>query len=890
MLITRETAPAYARRHAGGKGLNLYLLSRAGFSVPRWVVIGDEHFVRYRELAGLDSQLADRLGAGDAAGARALIETTPLPGPVEEEIRTAWCTLGAHLIAVRSSALGEDAAGRSFAGQLSSFLYVRSEEEALEAVKGVWASGYSDRAVSYRKQTGLGSHAVEVAVILQEMVNARKSGVMFTCDPVSGRGDRITINSVYGLGEGLVSGQLDADTAIVDKDSLEVVSLDVADKRTQLVRAASGRGVEEVAVPEALQREACLGDAEQKKIARIGLEVERFFRFPQDIEWAIDESGPVLLQARPVTTEVRTHEGYLHIWDNSNIVESYGGITLPLTFTFARFVYRSVYVQFCEVLNVPAAKIVDMDRYLSNMLGSFYGRVYYNILNWYKLTSILPGFRYNRVFMETMMGTPHRLADEIADRIKPPGFQEKLSSKIQRFLSGLKFLYFHFVIQRVIDSFLKYFHTVYEEVRRVDFERLSSDEIIEHWHGLATRLLHHWKAPIINDYLTMVHFGLFKKLTASWLGHVDASLQNDLLCGEGNMESAEPTRELIRMAAEAGETPGLRDFLVLTPAQDLIEALRQSEYTGFMERVERYIDKFGFRCMNEMKLEQQDLHQDPTFLFVCLKNYLRSGTADLDAYENREREIRRAAEKVVARELSGYRKRVYRWSLKNARKAVRNRENTRFCRTRIYGVVRAMFYSIGRDFTLRRIIDEPRDIFYITLDELFGSMRGHLVTHDLRALVALRKKEYAAYEQIEPAPRFYTRGPTYWMNDHFSGDSEAPGVAAAAEGGDAHHMHGMGCCPGIVEGVVKVIRSPDDDMELNGEILCTIRTDPGWIPLYPSASGLLVERGGLLSHSAIVAREMGLPTVVGLKGLTKRVRSGMRVRLDGQTGEVELLD
>ena len=175
-------------------------------------------------------------------------------------------------------------------------------------------------------------------------------------------------------------------------------------------------------------------------------------------------------------------------------------------------------------------------------------------------------------------------------------------------------------------------------------------------------------------------------------------------------------------------------------------------------------------------------------------------------------------------------------------------------------------------------------MFYLTLDELHGSIEAWLTVQDLRAVVALRKAEYGGYADCEPASRFITRGPAYWMNEHFpmafeEDDAQAPGV-----------LTGTGCCPGIVEAVVTVVTSPEEVGDLSGRILVAERTDPGWIPLFPSAVGLLVERGGLLSHSAIVAREMGLPTVVGVRGLIRTLKTGMRVRLNGQTGRVTLLD
>ena len=900
MLITAQSTESYAEREAGGKGFNLYLLSREGFPVPRWIVLGAQLFRDFRAKTGIHSgiqKLVERLDPAApparlgeiSESVRRIIVETPLPLELESRAREAYRALASSLIAVRSSALDEDSVQHSFAGQLSSFLFVKSENEALKKLKECWASGYSERALSYRLQNRLPLSArIDVAVVFQEMVDCEKSGVLFTCDPIHGDGSKITINSVYGIGEGLVSGLLDADTFLLDKKSGGLVAKQIATKKTRLVRSDSADGASEAPVPEPLRTVPSLEDGELRELTAIAKKIEAYYRFPQDIEWGWKGGRFYLLQSRPVTTPIRSEDGLLYIWDNSNIVESYGGITLPLTFSFVRHVYHRVYIQFCESLLIPQKEIRKMDCFLRNMLGIFYGRIYYNLLNWYKLTSILPGFKYNRSFMETMMGTQHSLADEIADRLKLPGFQEKFSSKLRRFVTGLRFLYFHFTVQSMVDKFLKYFHEVYGEYRNKSYRRMSADEIYAHYQELEQKLLMEWKAPIINDYLCMVHFGILKKLTGRWLSRLGDSLQNDLLCGEGNLESAEPTRELIRMAATIQRDPKLRELIESTAPEDCHEALRSSDSSAsreFLARVGRYIDLYGFRCMNEMKLEEKDLYQDSSFLFVCLKNYLRTGQTDLAAYEKREKEIRAAAERKVSQNLRGLKRIVYLWSLKHARQAVRNRENTRFCRTRIYGIARAMFHGIGRDFTARTILDRFEDIFYLDLSEVAGALEGTLTVQNLRAQVDLRKKQYAEYQAIEPSPRFMTRGPVYWMNEHSPKEETMAGDEKLPE----DCLKGVGCCPGVVEGRVKVILSPKDDMELNREILVTLRTDPGWIPLYPSASALLVERGGLLSHSAIVAREMGLPTIVGVKGLTRKLRSGMKIRMNGETGVIKIL-
>jgi rifampicin phosphotransferase len=889
LLVTKNSERNFAKSEAGGKGYNLFLMANAGFNVPEFVVLGPEIYNKFLDATNIRENLQQLLKSESnpatlSHSIHQLITNTAMPSDISEFVLQSIRKLESKLWAVRSSALDEDSAGHSFAGQLSSYLYIKTEEALINSVKECWASGYSERSIVYRRENKLPNDNVQVAVVLQEMLSPDKSGVLFTCDPISGKTDNLMINSVYGVGEGIVSGLLEPDNILMDTKTGKVLKQELACKTSKLVQDEKNQTCKEAPVERKLQEVSSLSQDELSKIFELSKKLIQFYKHPQDVEWAISNGKLYLLQSRPVTTKVSQSEGLLYIWDNSNIVESYGGLTLPLTFHFAHYVYHQVYVQFCEVLMVPQKHIKEMDFFLKNMLGLFYGRVYYNLLNWYKLTSILPGYKYNRQFMETMMGTSESLMDEIAERVKPPAFDEKLSSKFRKVFTGLKFLFFHYTIQNIVNKFLKHFYDVYENFQSRDYSMMAADDIYADYQELESKMLWKWHAPIINDYLCMVHFGLFKKLTEKWLHQLGEGFHNDLLAGNGNLESALPTKELIKMAGEVDKIPELKKIILETKNSHCLEALKQSKHILFYKKVLLYIKNYGFRCMSEMKLEQKDLHQDPSLLFVFLKNLINSGQTDLQKYELRENEIRNKAEAQLKSNMGGIKSIVYKWSLRHARKAVMNRENTRFCRTRVYGIVRSMFYGIGEDFCSRGIINKKEDIFYLTLQELKGALEGTNTILNLKQLIKVRINEYESYLDKEPAPRFHTRGPVYWQNQHFP---EEQAVDATELG--PNMLKGIGCSPGLVEGIVKVILSPDDDMVLNGEILVTHRTDPGWIPLYPSASALLVERGGLLSHSAVVAREMGLPAVVSVKGLTNRLKSGMKIRINGETGIIEIL-
>jgi pyruvate,water dikinase len=305
-----------------------------------------------------------------------------------------------------------------------------------------------------------------------------------------------------------------------------------------------------------------------------------------------------------------------------------------------------------------------------------------------------------------------------------------------------------------------------------------------------------------------------------------------------------------------------------------------------------YLNNYGLRCANELKLESYSYHDQPHRLYQIIRSYLTvqdPSSCSLGSIEQRERTIRQTAEQQAYEGLQESRswlprRMLFRWVLKNARRGIRNRENMRFARTRIYGILRRMLRSIGRQFAEQDILDEREDIFYLTIEELWDFVKGTAVTTDLRGLVRFRRGEYEAYlneTAPPPADRFETIGLPY-----VGSLAAAKTSPCDADAGGA--LTGIGCCPGVVTGTVQVLADPSQGTQFAGEILVALRTDPGWVACFPAFSGILVERGSVLSHSAIVAREMGIPTIVGIEGLTRRIQSGQRVRMDGRTGEVQI--
>lgn len=804
-------------REVGGKAANLERLRALGFRVPSFAITTDH--------------------------------TIPAPPGV--------------LMAVRSSALAEDAAGLSFAGIHESLLFVR-EPDLAEAIARVRASAHSERAKAYRAQHGIAMDNAPMPVVVQEMIDARVSGVVFTANPTTGDVHELVISALFGLGEGLVSEGFDADTFIVQKNDLSIEA-QIAEKTERIVfDRERGSGTKRDAVPD--PRARSLTDDEVRELARTSIAIENAFGRPQDIEFAFGEGGLYILQSRPITTidELGPAAGNRILWDNSNIVESFSGVTSPMTFSVIRRAYAIVYRLFAEVMGIPAETIRAHQRVFENMLGLFRGQVFYNLLNWYALVKLFPGYEQNRAFMESMMGVRESVSGDAPPR----------ASKLALLPIAWRMMRNFARIDAHVAEFEANFRKHYDRWSRIDFDALEPHELMELYFEFEDRVLWSWRAPIINDFFVMIFYGTLKKLATKWAG--DESLQNDLLAGEGGIESAEPAKLLLRLAQNARGDAALVDAIT---SGDLRRV--HAEFPAFGKELDRYLDLYGFRCMNELKLEERSLRDQPELLLTYLRNYL---VTEVKPQDERETAIRADAEKRAFTAIrSPLRRAVFRFVLKRARIGVRNRENMRFARTRIFGLVREVVRAFGRRLHEENLLDAPEDVFHLGLDELWDYAKGTALTTNLRALAAVRRAEFDEY-RANPAidERFETFGMAYHRN-RFAARRAA---AVSTDGA----LRGIPCSPGIVTGRVKVLHSPNDDMRLSGEILVAERTDPGWVPLYPSISGLLIERGSILSHSAIVAREMGIPTIVGIRGLIASVKTDDVVTMDGSSGSVEIVE
>jgi pyruvate,water dikinase len=512
------------------------------------------------------------------------------------------------------------------------------------------------------------------------------------------------------------------------------------------------------------------------------------------------------------------------------------------------------------------------------------GRIYYNLISWYRLLALLPGFSVNRGFMEQMMGVKEGLPAEVLARLVPAGRWAKVRDGFALAGACLGLVRNHFTLRGQIARFyVRLDHAL--RPCEPGLEELRPDELAAHFRELERRLLLKWDAPLVNDFFAMIFYGVARKLTANWCGDADGTLQNDLLCAEGGMISAEPAKRVRELAAlVAGDTVAT-EVLCGGTQREIDRWLTTASAREFYPKYRAYLEKFGDRCMEELKLESLTLHDEPLMLLRSVGQFARrfgaAGLADagLETKLRTQAEVR-SAQALARRPL---RRILFNWVLKHTRARVRDRENLRFERTRLFGRVRRIYVELGKRLHAVGRLAEPRDVFFLTVEEVLGFVEGTAATTDLAGLVALRKGEFAGFRaQAEPADRFATRGAVYL------GNTFRPMQAAVVPTGDG--LKGIGCCPGIVRAKARVIIDPRNAVIESGEILVAPRTDPGWIMLFPAAAGLLVEHGSLLSHSAIVAREMGIPAIVSISGVMAWVQTGDWLEMDGSSGAVRKVE
>ena len=826
----------------GGKAFNLARLSLNDFNVPPFIILDTDEFwnflakdkERYKELLL-------NYNASSLSEIRKLIENKEFSLISKERIKTKLDEVFKRhgKIIIRSSATDEDGNNYSFAGMMESYPDLSIEDDVFGYIKKCYLSCFSDRAMEYRALNKLIDEELSMAVIIQSMVESDFSAVAFTTDPQTNDPDEVLISVVKGTGEKLVSGEENSDDYVVDAEGD--------------VRRLSGS----LDIDKRIIRE----------IADIGKKIEESYdkKRARDIEIAIKDQKIYVLQERPISAYSHIDKGQFRtIYDNSNIIESYSGVTTPLTFSFAREVYEKVYRQTLNNFFISQEDIESIKEDLANMICFYQNKVYYRLNSWYKMTALYPGYNKNKKYMENMMGVKLELKEG------------KAKQKLRLFRIYLRFIHKLLRIKKDSLLFVDKFERITKDHFNNSFENYTNKGLVDLYRQLEENILDDFTTPITNDMGAMVFLGILndalkKKKLSDYEG-----LLSKVLAKQGNVESLKQSIALIDLVNYINNDTQLKSYYQNTEIEKIIEELDKDNKIN--KQIKEYIYKYGSRAMEELKLETVTLFQDPRFLIQTIKNYLNMEKIPA-VYSDEEFDI-----KDFYKHFSLFEKLYIKPVTEITKYFVKNRELLRLRRTYIYSIVRNIFLRMGQNFKEEGIIENARDLFFMEKKEAFDIASFGIVGYeDIRTQIEERKKEYEINKEKECYERMYFYGevkeenmlPIYARQEIISQDlNTLQGVAGGGR---------------VVEGTVKYVKEPEE-ADIEGYILMAKRTDPGWTVLFPMAKAVIIERGSVLSHSAVIAREMGLTLVVGIRGLTSRVEDGMRVRVDGIKGTVEILE
>jgi phosphohistidine swiveling domain-containing protein len=899
---------------AGGKAAGLERIVAAGLRTAPWFVV--RAAARPRGADAVSKTLAGLVA--DACGRLVLA--------------------GAEGFAVRSSALDEDGIACSFAGQHLTLLNVPDAPGVLEAIRQCWESAGEPSARAYRAALGLPPESPGMAVIVQAMVRAECSGIAFSEAPQVGRealdapgSPEAIVVATRGLGVPLVSGEVNGDEYRVRADGVVVVCrTDPGAWRLDalagggLVRSdgtvaarRGGRGATArdarrgAAAPDAGRGARCLDDERVRAIAGAAWRLARQAGTPQDVEWAIARTGELyLLQARPITAgipgtdrvrlrrqdqvgEAPANAGsprrpglpgsgdIVRLWDNANIVESFSGVTLPLTYSVAREAYASVYRGACRAFGVPRVALDRNAAVFDQMIGHIEGRVYYNVSSWHRVLALLPGFGTSQQFLERMMGAA-RPGSRAGERAEPVAAAHRrvLDAARVAVRCGVGLVLF----ERRARGFERLIGSLTREVRTRDLDSMSIEQLIDLYDEVRTRALTGWHVTIFNDLAVMVVHGALRRATESWLDPTVGPSVNGLL-RSGELASTAPGAEIQRIARRLRREPAWQG--VLDGSVEPLECLRTDPSLADLRQMfEAYLARWGDRCPGELQLDRPTYSEEPAPILSTIRALASAPEVPGGVPSERDRAAAwedlaktcHSASKVERSLRIG----VLRSLVDMMRYRLAWRERMRFARTEVFAIGRRIFRSMDRQFVDLGILDRPGDLHYLDIAEIRGAIRGTIPAVDLGLIVADRRERFARFA-AEPGPpsRFETAGPVVLARR---------GVRAALTPGPdgVRELAGTPVWTGRVRGRCLPVEDPRATTPRPGEIVVARSTDPGWVPILLSAAGLLVERGSLLSHSAIVARELGLPTIVGIDGLMAVVRRGTMADMDGSSGVVRL--
>jgi rifampicin phosphotransferase len=824
----------------GGKGLNLISLTHAGLPVPPGFIISTAAYANFVRFNRLDEQLAaaflnrakDQPINPIAAGIRAVFEKGKFPPDLEQEIITTYRQLCRQVgrenlaVAVRSSATAEDLSGASFAGQQDTYLNQRGVQELLAAVQRCFGSLWSERAIDYRDRQGLDPLSPLLAVVVQQMVFAKAAGVVFTANPLSGDSNQIVIESVFGLGEALVSGLVTPDHFLVDKRTSKILSYTVSEKTIQIT--ASESGTTELPVPRLKRRARSLSTRQVQELACLAHRIETVYHCPQDLEWCLADGHLYIVQARAITT---LPPQAIH-WDAPGEGKwlhgggSFEMITEPISPLFETFLLPI----FVEAITEMLAEI--------------------------GLKDALPAVPYHVVNGFIYLHLQHHL-------------------RPWHLVGVVKDFALHLNSMKDQENEQAVYRTTVEALREPATCSLSGEEILARMKALGKAGMHYWLQ--IMKLVQVIYrqektFGDFYKRYVYQPGDPEIEI---FLRGQ-KIKPWEAECTAFDLAQLALNTPALADALRVGHEAALEILQNDSGESEFASGLTAYLERYGHQ-LSSFDLSLPTLADDPRPVLSAILAFLNGKESPYLRQQRMQAECEQATTLALSR-ISPRNQQKFTRLLSTAQHAARTREDALFEVGLAWTPMYRCALELGRRLKQAGVLDQPGDIFWLNCAEIFAALSS---PQSFVRQIAERKANNQAWSHVD-APYLLPANSraSFWWHWIFP-------TPELQRHPNAHTLIGLGVSPGKVTAVARVIHRLDEMEQLQmGEILVARTTTPAWTPLFARASGLVTDLGGPLAHGSIVAREVGIPAVMGTGTATHRIRSGQTVTIFGSEGKV----
>jgi phosphohistidine swiveling domain-containing protein len=760
-------------------------------------------------------------------------ENQEFPPEFGTDLNSALLKLKAKRLIIRSSAIGEDSKSHSFAGQLDSYVVKNQNELILDSVKKCWEGLSNDRLLAYQKVSGF--TLLEMAVVVQDFVEADYAGVTFTQSPAAK--NEVYTEYVKGAGEQLVAGNITPKNFSI----------------------AQGQ-----AVPSSLPFNAgALIEQSQR--------LRQFYNCHLDIEWVAVANQIFFVQARPITVENSTKV----FWSNTNLNENYPDPISPLLYSIARDSYYHYFKNMAVLLQIDTQTIGALEYDFSNTVGIWANRIYYNMTSIHNILSSSFLQAYFKDAFNQFVGYSNK---------------DVASMDSARHTSILKMLWSLLRLNFGLENHVKTIENKVSSFSGKLSQSHDKNDLAQLFYEFLDLRFNHWYHASLADLFSMIHYKLLGKIAKKFYGEQSVGIHNNLIQAIPGLISSEPLNDSWDIVMNIQKSPKAKKLFLNEKAAKVLEEISsEPEFVSIKTGVESYLKLWGFRCSGELMFFKENYIERPEQFIELLQSYMRNSSEDpRSVIAEKQKERRKALKQFV---LKIFKKRHILLPLslfetgqlllvsRLCKQAISSRERVRYKQAEMYYQFKLVVKEIAKEAAEKGLLNFEDDIFYLSYKEI-GELISSSAMFDFKFLIEQRKKEFQQESEKSFPQHFNTRFGE--RPDHIEP------IISFKEG--LKDFTGLAASGGRIKGRVKVLESVMEGEKLNkGDILVTKQTDPGWAMVFPIIGGLIVERGGALSHGAIVAREFGIPAVIGIEGITSHLKDGDEVILDGDLGKIQIL-